>query len=392
MMIAAIFFVLFLIVVLLAVLYTKYRIDNKPDKRNLEAAIDAEVNKTMRNGLFPGLVVGVYKDGRIFIKGYGTINKETVANKETAVLPDATTTFQIGSLSKLLTASLLQTLCDEGVVSMDATLAELIGGSMPLSPSVRSITLKQLVTHTSGFPSIPKSLGTKITSMAGKDDLLVNPYSYLEPKFLFEYLATAEDKRAPGRFEYSNFGMGLLAHVVELVTGENYERLVVEKVLMPLGMNKTAITPAPAIKDGLAQGYTSKGTPAGVWTFISLAGAGAFYSNAENMMRFIHANLEEGSAASVSFRKMREPQYRGNTGIGWMQPGVLDRFFGNRNIVWHNGMVGGYASYLSIDAEAKTGVVVLTNQASSVDMLGMMLTRQVRTQSWSTQIPTHSSH
>ncbi len=378
MMILIILFVLLLIVVLLAFLYIKYRINNTPDKRNLEAAIDAEVDKTMRSGLFPGLVVGVYKDGGIFIKGYGTVNKEMV------VLPDGTTIFQIGSLSKLLTAALLQTLCDEGVVSMEATLGELIGGLMPLSPSVRSVTLKQLVTHTSGFPSIPKSLGAKVTSMAGKDNLLVNPYSYLEPKFLFEYLATAEDKRAPGRFEYSNFGMGLLGHVLEVVTGENYETLVVKKVLVPLGMNKTAITLTPEMKDGLAQGYTAKGASTGVWTFTSLAGAGAFYSNTENMMRFIQANFEEVGATSQSLWKMREPQFSGDAGIGWMQPGFLDRFFGNRNIVWHNGMVGGYASYLSIDAETKTGVVILTNQASSVDMLGMMLTRQVRTQSWST--------
>jgi CubicO group peptidase (beta-lactamase class C family) len=65
-----------------------------------------------------------------------------------------------------------------------------------------------------------------------------------------------------------------------------------------------------------------------------------------------------------------------------LQPGFLDRLFGNRDVVWHNGMVGGYASYMSIDITTRTGVVILTNQANSVDMLGMMLTRQVRTQSW----------
>lgn len=368
---------IFLVLLLLVVIYIKYRVSNTPDNKNLEAAIDAEVNKTMRSGLFPGLVVGVCKDGRMFIKGYGTVNKET------AVLPNATTIFQIGSLSKLFTASLLQSLCDEGVVSMEATLGELIGNSMFLSPSVQSVTLKQLVTHTSGFPRIPKSLAARITNMAGKNNLPVNPYSYLEAHFLFDYLATAEDKRAPGRFEYSNFGMGLLGHVLEVVTGENYEKLVVEKVLSPLRMNKTVITPTPEINDYLAQGYASKGAPAGVWTFASLAGAGAFYSNAQDMMRFIQASVEEGGVAAGSFRKMREPQCGGDTGIGWMQPRFLDRFFGNRNMVWHNGMVGGYTSYLSIDTETKTGVVILANQASSVDMLGMMLTRQVRTQSWS---------
>jgi CubicO group peptidase (beta-lactamase class C family) len=376
MKIAAMLFILLLIVVLLGVLYAKYRLDNTPDKKNLETTIEAEVDKAMRGGLFPGLVVGIYKDGVVFIKGYGTVNKEA------AKIPDATTAFQIGSISKVFTASLLQSLSDEGVVAMDATLGELIGSSIALSPSVQSVTLRQLATHTSGFPRIPKSIGAKVTNMAGDADPLLNPYSYLEPQAVFEYLASAEDMGEPGRLEYSNFGMGLLGHVLEMVAGEPYEKLVAEKVLGPLGMDNTAITPTPEIQERLAQAYNAKGAPTGVWTFASLAGAGAFYSNAEDMMKFIQANLEQSGAAGQSFRKMREPQFKGDTGIGWLQPGFLDRFFGNRDVVWHNGMVGGYASYMSIDITTRTGVVVLTNQANSVDMLGMMLTRQVRKQSW----------
>jgi CubicO group peptidase (beta-lactamase class C family) len=286
---------------------------------------------------------------------------------------------------------LLETLCDEGIVSMEATLGELIGSSMPLSPSSQKVTLKQLATHTSGFPRVPESLFAKVTKMAGDDDPLLDPYSYLGPQYMFEYLATAEDKREPGQFEYSNFGMGLLGHVLEVVTGKDYESLVEEKVLAPLAMNGTAITATPEMKSRLAQGYTAKGEPTRPWTFSALSGAGAFYSNAEDMLRFIQESVEEGGLASQSFRKMREPQFGGDTGIGWIQPRFFDRFFGNRKVVWHNGMVGGYASYLSIDAETKTGVVILTNQASATDMLGMQLTRQVRTQSWSPHTPSSSS-
>ena len=386
MKIVAILFALLLVAALSGVLYLRYRIVNTPDNENLEASIDAEVNKFMPSGLFPGMVVGVYKDDRIFIKGYGTVDKEV------RVLPDAKTTFQIGSVSKLFTASLLQALCDEGTVSMEATLGELIGGSMPLSPATQQVTLKQLVTHTSGFPRIPKSLSVKATETAGEDDPLLDPYSYLGPKFMFEYLTTAEGKREPGRFEYSNFGMGLLGHVLEVVTGKDYESLVKEKVLTPLGMTATAITATPEMMRRLAQGYTPKGAPTRAWTFAALAGAGAFYSNAEDMLRFIRESVEEGGLAFQSFQKMRMPQFGGDTGIGWIQPTFLDRFFGNRKVVWHNGMVGGYASYLSIDAETKTGVVILTNQASATEMLGMQLTRQVRTQSWSPHTPYNSSH
>lgn len=362
-----------------AALYLKYRLDNTPDDKDLEAALDSEVKKLTKNDLSYGLVVGVYKDRKSFIKGYGTVNKEG------ATAPDALTVFQIASVSKLFTASLLQILCDEGVLRMDATLGELIGGSITLSPAAQQVTLKQLATHTSGFPSIPKPLGLKATELAGKENIMQNPYSHLGPKYLFDYLETTEDKRESGRFEYSNFGMGLLGHVLEIATKKSLESLASEKLLSPLDMRNTAIALTPVMKEHLAQGYTASGEPSPMWTFSALAGAGAFNSNAADMMRFIQANIEDGSYMSRTLKKMHEPQFGGDTGVGWIQPTFLDRFFGNKTVVWHNGMVGGYASYVSIDTKAKTGIVILSNKAVDVTMLGMMLTRQARTQSWSSQ-------
>ncbi|MEJ2465924.1 MAG: serine hydrolase [Candidatus Thiodiazotropha sp.] len=359
------------------VAYLRYRMINTPDKKNLEATIDTEVEKSMKGGLFPGIVVGVYKDGRTLIKGYGVINRNSSQR------PDDETVFQIGSVSKVLTALLLQRLDDEGVVSIDATLGDLLGESMALSPSVHSVTLRQLVTHTSGFPRVPQSLLNKVKEIAGEDDLMLDPYSHLGPSYVFDYLATAEGKTKGGRFDYSNYGMGLLAHVLEVVTGEDYESMVRDKVLHPLGMHHTAITLSSELKDKLAQGYNAKGLPTRVWTFAALGGAGAYSSTAEDLTKFIQASVAENGLASQLLLEMSKKQFNGDTGIGWMQPSFVDRFVGNQGVVWHNGMVGGYASYLSIDAESKSGVAILTNQASSLDMLGIMLTRQIRTQSWS---------
>jgi len=362
-----------------AALYLKYRLDNTPDDKDLEAALDSEVKKLTKNDLSYGLVVGVYKDGKSFIKGYGR------ESKKIAAVPDALTVFQIASVSKLFTASLLQILCDEGVLRMDATLGELIGGSIALSSAAQQVTLIQLATHTSGFPGIPKSLGLIATRLAGKENLMQNPYSHLRSKYLFDYLKTTDDKRTPGHFEYSNFGMGLLGHVMEIVTEKNLASLVSEKLLMPLDMKNTAITLTPEMKEHLAQGYTADGEPTPMWTFSALAGAGAFNSNVEDMMKFIRVNIESGSSMSRTLKKMRAPQFGGDTGIGWLQPTFLDRLFNNKTVVWHNGMVGGYASYISIDTKAKTGIVILSNRAVDVTMLGIMLTRQARTQSWSSQ-------
>lgn len=370
--------VLALIVIAAAVgaFYLKYRLGQTPDNNNLEAAIDSEVKKLTRKNVSYGLVLAVFKDGATFIKGYGAISKEN------NTVPGASTVFQIASLSKLFTASLLQILCDDAVLRMDATLGELMGDSFALSPAAQQVTLRQLATHTSGFPSIPKSLGLKASELAGDEDLMQNPYSHLGPEYIFDYLKTTQDKSAPGRFAYSNFGMGLLGHVLALVTEKDFESLASQKLLARLGMKNTAITLTDEMKAHLAQGYSASGDPTPMWTFSALGGAGAFNSTAEDMMRFVRANIEDDSMLSKTLKKMHEPQFGGKTGIGWIQPTFLDKLFGNQLIVWHNGMVAGYASYLSIDTKAKTGIVILSSRAVDVTMLGMMLSRQARTQSW----------
>ena len=378
MKILVILLVLVVVAAVLAVLYLKYRLDNTSDNKDLEAALDSEVMKLIQHDASYGMVIGVYKDGKSFIKGYGTVNKES------ATVPSASTVFQIASVSKLFTTSLLQILCDEGVLRLDATLAELIGDSIALSPAAQRVTLKQLATHTSGFPSFPKSHVIKAIELAGKENLM-HPYSHLGPKYIFEYLETTEGYGTSGRFEYSNFGMGLLGHVLELVTKRNLESLAAEKLLAPLDMRNTAITLTPEMKEHLAQGYTASGEPSPVWTFSALAGAGAFNSNAEDMMRFVRANIENGSPMSRTLKKMHEPQFGGDTGIGWLQPMFLDKFVGNKTVVWHSGMVGGYASYVSVDTKSKIGIVVFSNKAVDVRMSGIMLRRQARTQSWSPQ-------
>lgn len=213
-----------------------------------------------------------------------------------------------------------------------------------------------------------------------------DPYNHLGPESIFRYLATAPDKVAAGRFNYSNFGMGLLGHVLEEVTGQAYESLVVQKVLAPLGMHHTRIDLTAEMAARFAPGHDAKGRPADLWHFKALAGAGGFASSAQDMLKFVAASVTPGAPSATAFEAMRRPQFGGQTGLGWMQANWIDRFVGNRAVVWHNGMVGGYASYLSIDAATRTGTVVLVNKAIDITLLGAMLTRQVRTQSWSSSI------
>ena len=355
----------------------RLRLRRTTDRGNLERSVDQEVAKLVAHDPAVAVAVGIYSAQRSVVRGYGSVLPGA------AQPPDGGTIFQIASVSKLFTASLLQVLCNEGTVALDATLDALLGHRWPLAPQVGSVTLRQLVTHTSGFPSVPKSLEAEARSAAAGRDFMSDPYSHLGRESVFRYLSTAPDKAAAGRFVYSNFGMGLLGHVLEDVTGQAYEALVVRKVLAPLGMHDTRIELTAEMAARLAAGHDAKGQPAGLWHFKALAGAGGFASNAQDMLKFVAASLTPGTPAASAFEAMRLPQVGGQTGLGWMQPGWVDRFFGNDGVVWHNGMVGGYASYLSIDLRTGTGTVVLVNKSVDITLLGVVLTRLVRTQSWS---------
>lgn len=361
----------------IGVVYLGYRLQHTSDQGDLAATIEREVQKATRHFECGGLVVGVYKEGKTLFKGLGSIHPDN------PVAPTADSLFQIGSVSKLFTASTLQILCDEGVLSLDDTLDQHLGKHLPLAPSVKPITLRQLATHTAGFPSVPQALMQKLNSKVAQQQLMDNPYQELELVDIWTYLQNPVDLKKTGRFEYSNYGMGLLGHILEQASGQSLADLVSAKIFQPLQMKHSGIDLNHELPSQIMQGYTEKGCEkAQMWTFPVLAGAGAFYSNAQDLVRFIQANLASNTHLSLSLQKTHAPQMSGKTGLGWMQANALDRLVGNRHILWHNGRVGGFAAYLAFDQQQPLGVVILSSRSGDLNMLGMMLMRQLRTQSW----------
>ncbi|WML91601.1 serine hydrolase domain-containing protein [Thiothrix lacustris] len=368
----------FLIILTLAValLYLRYRLHRTPDNGDLEAALEQEIHKLTRKGLTGGLIVGVYKQGKTWAKGYGSVSTQNPRP------PDAEAIFQIGSISKVLTTTTLQRLCDQGQLTLDTTLETLLDDSHSLDPRVKTLTLRQLATHTAGFPRVPKPLLTKLEARVGKDQLMENPYSHLGVPEILAYLQNPVGLRKPGQFAYSNYGVGLLGHLLEKVTGTPLDTLVKETLLLPLNMPHTSIDLPPVMQERLVQGYDGQGKPASLWTFAALGGAGAFHSCAADMLSFIRANLDGNHPLTPLLKRTHIRQGSGKTGIGWIQASLLDRFVGNASIAWHDGQVGGYSAYLALDPQTNTGVVVLSAQSVDRNMLGMMLMRLLRTQSW----------
>jgi CubicO group peptidase (beta-lactamase class C family) len=363
--------IVILIIVLIVLglfIYIKYKSNHIEDQKDLEASIERQALKFIQDGKSIGLVIGIVKDEKTLIKGFGSISKDD------HIAPDSLSIFELASTSKLFTTSTLQLLADERVLNLDDKINSIL--SNRLATSANNTTLLHLATHLSGFPSLPNSILAKMMDET-------NPYKDLSTQDIYEYLKTCESKKNEGNFEYSNFGMGLLGLLLELRTGIKYEQLVKEKLLYPIGMKHTFITVDSLNAQKIIQGFDEKGSPTPIWTDNCLTGAGSFLSNATDMIKFIKANLvafEE--PISKSLIKTQKKQLIGETGLGWLMPSAIDRLLGNKDIVWHNGMAGGYASFIAIDKTNNYGVIIMSNKAVDVTTFGMKIVRTIRTQSW----------
>ena len=310
------------------------------------------------------------KNGKVLLKSYGSIERNQT------VLPDSTTVFELASTSKLFTTSTLQLLSESGELKLDNTIQTLLKNKIKLPEIAQKTTLRHLATHLSGFPTLPDSFLAKMNDEQ-------NPYKDLVTQDIYDYLKLCEAKQEDGTFQYSYFGMGLLGNLMEHKTGIQYENLVKDKLLKPLGMSQTFITVDQNNKLKIIQGYDENGKPTPIWTDHVLTGAGSFLSNASDMIKFVKANLgENASPISKSLIATQQQQLNGETGLGWILPSSTDKFLGNGDIVWHSGMSGGYASFIAVDKINNYGLFILSNKAVDPNIIGMKLTGIVRSQSW----------
>jgi CubicO group peptidase (beta-lactamase class C family) len=308
-----------------------------------------------------GIVVGLVEpDGRTRI---------VAANERTHGEPvfDAGTIFEIGSITKVFTASILADMVATGEVRLEDPVATLLppGVRMP-SRNGRQITLEDLSTQTSGLPRMP-------TNFAPKDP--ANPYADYTADRLFAFLSSYTLTRDIGaQYEYSNVGVGLLGEALARRAGVSYDQLVAARVLKPLGMTSTASTLTAAMKTRLAPGHTAAGALAPNWDLDALAGAGALRSTVEDMLKFLGANLNPASSPlakrlTLTHAPRKEVTVGLKIGLNWH---IMIR--PDRQIHWHNGGTAGYRTWAGFDLANHRAAVVLTNSGGAgADDIGVHL-------------------
>ncbi|MBH0129417.1 serine hydrolase [Salinibacterium sp. NK8237] len=268
--------------------------------------------------------------------------------------------FEIGSVTKTITASLFARALECGEVTTATTAGELLelGGS-----PAAAFTLESIATQHSGLPRLPVSFaefrrGNRAVK-AGRD-----PYTASVAELVSQTAATPLGK--PGVFSYSNLGFALLGQALAVAASRSYSELVAERIAAPLKLAHTAsFATAAELPLDVPTGFDARGRASDAWTMHAYGPAGNIRSTLPDMMRYVEAQLD-GSAPGVAATTSRIAVPRqGKIGYAWLT--------NPDGITWHNGMTGGFASFVGFQRERSRAVVVLSNTAVSVDALALSL-------------------
>ncbi len=311
------------------------------------------------------LALAVIRDGN---PEYYGIRKEndtirTIQNKDAV--------FEIGSLTKVFTATVLATFVEAGKLA----LKDPINPFYPFKfHKGHQISFESLANHTSGLPALPGNF-----DFTNEE----NPYTNYGIEKLNTFLKDSLriDYRDPG-YAYSNLGAGLLAHSLELASRIPFKELVRNRILKRFDMNETYLDNGDDLK-GLVKGRDFEGKVTANWDFDVLFGAGGMLSTTADLVKFVQAQFNsENRDLALTRRLTHKINEELGIGLGWH----ITRSVGHNDWYWQNGGTGGYRSALVFDPQTRDAVVVLSNVSAfhprdeNIDRVAFNLMRQMMKQ------------
>lgn len=336
-----------------------------PQFNSLEEEIDYIVNQYYKVGAAVG-VINKQQEELVFFYGTKVLNKDDPPNENTV--------FEIGSITKTFTGTLLADRILKGIVGLENTVRQYLPADQVTMPTFEGveITLKHLATHSSGIPKKPH--GTSYPYPPGYDPL--NAYAAYTKEHIYDYLTNyCTLSFMPGtRYLYSNIGMGLLGHVLGIVDGSSYEELITRIILNPLGMNNTSLFITEDQNTNLALGYSAGFEVMPNFDANDIfQGAGFIKSSLNDMLIYLKSNLglmentladaidlaqqAHFNVGTVTYDDRPGEVFELTIGLGWHQHQSSD----GRTYCWHGGSTNGHTAYIGFNKSNLTGVVVLCN-------------------------------
>ena len=337
------------------------------------------------------IVVGLIDLNGTKVYSFGNISK---ANN---IPVNENTLFDIGSITKTFTTLLLADMVKQGIVNLNDPIEKYLPANVkvPQYNGVK-ITLEDLASHTSGLPEWPSNIW--LNNNVG----IFNP-NYSET-MLYQGLSNTTLTREPGsQFQYSSFGIGLLAHILSVKAGVPYEQLVKHRILDVLGMNDTKITLSPNdIKNRFSVGHQGGREITTPTVPEIVAGAGAFRSIGNDLLKYTSANLgflhTKLDNAIQLYHLITHPIPPANP-MNYSEYVALDwRVITNLSTetLSHEGAINGWHSLVGFIPTKRVGVVLLCScDLKDVDMhnLGFVLLHMTGVQNldWRAKTSIHTT-
>ena len=314
-----------------------------------EAVAEAARGALERSGT-PGAAVGIEHDGTVEAAGWG------VTSIEHPLEVDASTLFQIGSITKTVTGTIAMLLVEQGELDLDVPVRRYLPELRLADEEVASrVTMRHLLTHTGGW------FGDHFSDPSRGDDAL--------ERILTELPELPQLAPLGEIWSYCNSGFYIAGRVLEVLTGKPFESAARELVLEPLGMTSSFFFPEDVVSHRFAVGHRQEGDETVVsrpWAVPRAASAaGGIVSNVGDLLRYarFHLGLEPGPLSAESIARMREPQ------IGTSERGCslaltwFTREVDGLILVEHGGGTNGQLSQFSIAPDSGFALAILTNHS-----------------------------
>ena len=328
---------------------------------DLEAFFEGIIPLQLERSDIAGATVLVMKDGETLLqKGYGFSDLKT----KRAVDP-VSTMFRLASISKLFTWTAVMQLAEQGKLDLDVGVDRYL--DFPINAflgAAQPITLRNLMTHTSGFEETVRNV------------IVADDKHYLD---LREFLIQNQPHRlfAPGTIPaYSNYAVGLGSYIVQRVSGEPFEEYVAKHIFLPLGMTHSTSfqPPSAALKDLPSEGYPSstREPPIGFERF-SPVGAGGISSSAADMARFGQSLLNGGELDGHRILKpetlaqMWKPQFRASEQLPPIGLGFYQVWRNELRWIGHEGDLVAFHSLFFVEPQQKLVLFISYNSAGSAN-------------------------
>ncbi|HTQ64746.1 MAG TPA: serine hydrolase domain-containing protein [Puia sp.] len=301
------------------------------------AKLDTLISAYAHQKAFNGTVLVAQKGKILFEKGYG------YKNKSEGTFNDVNTIFQIGSITKQFTSTIILQLAEKKQLNLQDRLSKYF----PDFPKGDSITIEHLLTHTSGIYNYTND----------GDFMKKNSEKPISRDSLIARFKNKPLDFGPGtNWSYSNSGYILLGAIIEKVTGKSYFRVVRENIFRPLGMDHSGFDFTDLKSPDRAIGYSRDFSMAVgiVDSSVSFA-AGSIYSTVGDLYKWDRA-LYTGAVVSRASLEKAFTEYKSSYGYGWF---IRDAF--GKKTVGHPGGITGFSSFMMRVPEDETFVILLSN-------------------------------